>query len=353
MLYKQPSNLEDNLEKRYEDDNTILHMVAKYRIGEGYATLAKTIYTLRSLINVKNEDGDTPLHLAAQEGNLDIVIILLGYAESAETYADKDTLFDDTVLTLAAAGGYAHIMLRLLRYEKIKEVADQANRDGYTALHYAVLFYNRDPAMKDVVYKLLKLPGVVDNLLSCRDEYMRTPLWIAINKNNTEVLGVMLLALLRRSQNINDCIEELDLSNRLISCMIKAAIAVQSRCTAAPLRYKNIEFWLFAGVGFEDNYVTNFVNIMNDVIAGCNKLADSDRLSLISRFDQYSQEIDNMAIPGVPSLKTLSAYTVARDLRQLKKRPSSCEIYRECPRELGTLVCTTRRNRLKRLATEG
>ena len=59
---------------------------------------------MRELLDGRNNDGQTPLHLACQEGHLDVVRILIAYGASLELIDNEGR----TPLDLAA--GHEHVL---------------------------------------------------------------------------------------------------------------------------------------------------------------------------------------------------------------------------------------------------
>jgi ankyrin repeat protein len=89
-------------------------------------------------VNLKDEDGLTPLHLAAISGQTEVVKLLLDHGAQIEVIDDQT---GGTPLHFAAQRGHAHTAAALLRGGAPIEVADL---NGQTALHLAVQKFQRE-----------------------------------------------------------------------------------------------------------------------------------------------------------------------------------------------------------------
>ncbi|KAJ7348064.1 hypothetical protein DFH08DRAFT_1080216, partial [Mycena albidolilacea] len=81
-------------------------------------------------INQANEDGVTALHLALEQGHLDIVQLLIKHGASVDQ-ANKNGL---TALHLALWAGHLDVVWLLIEHST---AVNKANKDGLTALHLA------------------------------------------------------------------------------------------------------------------------------------------------------------------------------------------------------------------------
>ena len=170
-----------------EEDMTPLHFAAMeghlgivllfFRIGEergGWSELAKMIMD-------QDRDEQTALHLAVENGHIDIVRACLD--RGANVNFVKANLI--TPLHLACTSGQLEIVQILLQHEADIEAKNALQE---TPLHRAALF-NR----VTIVDFLLECAAVID----CRDKDKETPLMMAVRKNNVETVELLL------SQNAN------------------------------------------------------------------------------------------------------------------------------------------------------
>jgi hypothetical protein len=66
-----------NMSEVDDDGNTFLHLAANLRPGERSETIAKAILEKMQVIDIKNNDGETPLHIAYRSNNDFVVQQLL------------------------------------------------------------------------------------------------------------------------------------------------------------------------------------------------------------------------------------------------------------------------------------
>ena len=124
-------------------------------------------------INVQDEQGFTPLHLASGKGHTEIVEFLLNHGADIES----EIRVGETPLMLAA--WYA----KDGKYETIKALlehgakANHKNEDGATALHRAAMYSG-----KEVINLLISYGADVN----AREEYQVTPLHQAAMLKNIE-----------------------------------------------------------------------------------------------------------------------------------------------------------------------
>ena len=134
--------------------NTLLHVAAQF----GQADCVNWILQLRSpssLLQMPNEKGDTPLHLAAREGHLTVVKNLINAAKQLQegdterggtiickamlrmTNEDKDTALHEAVR-------YHHPEVVKLLIQEDPEFTYGANNEGNTPLYIAAEWGFRD-----------------------------------------------------------------------------------------------------------------------------------------------------------------------------------------------------------------
>ena len=95
--------------------------------------LVKQLLQAKAQVNIRDADGNSPLHLACQYGHVDVVKNLLKY--NANTTAANNTL--QTPLHVAATFLQTRIMSILLK-ENSEHMIRAEDSAGATALHYAV-----------------------------------------------------------------------------------------------------------------------------------------------------------------------------------------------------------------------
>ena len=93
--------------------------------------------------NVAQGDGLTPLHLAAQEGRLEIAEILLGAGANVEA---KTRIGDYTPLHLASGGAHASVVNALI--EAGADPGAVTTRTGVTPLHFAAKAMNGEGVVR-------------------------------------------------------------------------------------------------------------------------------------------------------------------------------------------------------------
>lgn len=101
------------------NQNTVLHVAAQFG-NHKYVKIILENSLSSSLLRCLNIDGETPLHIAAREGHLDIVKALIDCAKRPD-YEEVES-----------GGGVA------------KEILRATNKDNDTALHMAVRNHHSD-----------------------------------------------------------------------------------------------------------------------------------------------------------------------------------------------------------------
>ncbi|KAL0005494.1 hypothetical protein SO802_013055 [Lithocarpus litseifolius] len=134
--------------------NTILHLAVNY----GEKEVAKQILNLdQSLLNETNDKGDTPLHIAARLGDVEMATLLVGKMEKQDvehgmkhlTIENKDD-GKDTTLHVAVRNG--HLEMVKLLIEKYPSLASKTNKANESPLFMAV-----DREYYNIAYEILKL----------------------------------------------------------------------------------------------------------------------------------------------------------------------------------------------------
>ncbi len=133
-------------------------------------------------VNAPNRNGDTPLHLAVQENNVDVVKRLL-QSDGLNVNA-KDDEYGRTALHWAISMGYEDVIRILLRNVNI--LINIQDNEGRTPLHYAVDDDKDDP------YMLKALLNDSSFNINVKDKRGQTVLHRAIIRKNVNMLSQLL-----------------------------------------------------------------------------------------------------------------------------------------------------------------
>ncbi|XP_047439714.1 serine/threonine-protein phosphatase 6 regulatory ankyrin repeat subunit C-like [Mugil cephalus] len=167
-----------SLDVRDIEGQTALHLAAQ----RGFSTCVDVLLKHQASYTLKEHKHKwTPLHAAAAEGQVDCLLLLVNGEQSADIIDSPDTQ-GQTALMLAALGRHTDCVHVLL--EK-KAKADAADKQGFTALHRAAML-----GSEDCVSALLEHGASA----LCRDSQGRTPLHLAASCGHTELLHTLLMA---------------------------------------------------------------------------------------------------------------------------------------------------------------
>uniref|UniRef100_A0A668AB57 Ankyrin repeat domain 52 n=1 Tax=Myripristis murdjan TaxID=586833 RepID=A0A668AB57_9TELE len=167
-----------SLDVRDIEGRTALHLAAQ----RGFTQCVEVLLKHQASCTLKDYKHKwTPLHTAAAEGQMDCLLILVNRKEMADIIDSTDDQ-GQTALMLAALGSHTDCVHILL--EKGAQ-ADAADRKGRTALHRAAMV-----GSEDCICALLEHGASA----LCRDSQGRTPMHLAASCGHTELLRSLLNA---------------------------------------------------------------------------------------------------------------------------------------------------------------
>ncbi|KAM8917822.1 serine/threonine-protein phosphatase 6 regulatory ankyrin repeat subunit C isoform 2-T2 [Spinachia spinachia] len=170
-----------SLDVRDIEGRTALHLAAQ----RGFATCVEVLLRHNASYTLKEHKRKwTALHAAAAEGQIDCLLLLVSGEQSADIINSPDTQ-GQTALMLAALGRHTDCVHILL--EKGAE-ADAADRKGFTALHRAGILGSEDGVSALLEHGASAL---------CRDSQGRTPLHLVASRGHTKLLGTLLKAAMK------------------------------------------------------------------------------------------------------------------------------------------------------------
>lgn len=170
-----------SLDVRDIEGRTALHLAAQ----RGFVSCVEVLLEHQASFTLKEYKRKwTALHAAAADGQMDCLLLLVNKEQSADIIDSPDTQ-GQTALMLAALGRHTDCVHILL--EKGAK-ADAADKKGFTALHRAAVLGN-----EDCVSALLEHGASA----LCRDSQGRTPLHLAASCGHTELLRSLLKAAMK------------------------------------------------------------------------------------------------------------------------------------------------------------
>ncbi|TKY48461.1 Ankyrin repeat-containing protein [Spatholobus suberectus] len=173
------AELHELLAKQNQDGETLLYIAAEY----GYNDVVREMIQYYDLADagIKARNGFDALHIAAKQGDLDVLKILMeAHPESSMTVDPSNT----TALHTAAIQGHTEIVKFLL--EEGSSLATIARSNGKTALHSAA----RNGHLQVVKALLEKEPGVATRT----DKKGQTALHMAVKGQNLAVVEELIKA---------------------------------------------------------------------------------------------------------------------------------------------------------------
>lgn len=159
---------------------SLLHRVAH----KNYTQIAMTCMDLGESpdIDMKDQEGSTPLHMAAMHGQKDVAYFLLEQGAQVESQNKAGM----TPLHMASRSGSAEVAMLLLQQSKLQKEAkhiDSTDKEGATPLHTAA-----DHGKKKVAQVLLDKRAQVQ----LRNNDGMTPLHVATRRGHTDVASLLL-----------------------------------------------------------------------------------------------------------------------------------------------------------------
>jgi ankyrin repeat protein/serine/threonine protein kinase len=159
-----------------DDGSTPLHIAAQ----EGYAEIVKILLERGADPNTENKDGWTPLHIAAKEGHVDVVRVLL----ERGAYPNAKNNYGGTPLHIAEQEGHVEIVKLLLEHG--------ANPNAKTNGGWTPLYDAAQKGHVEIV-KLLLEHGANPNAKATGFYFHdQTPLHIAAQKGHVEIVKLLL-----------------------------------------------------------------------------------------------------------------------------------------------------------------
>uniref|UniRef100_A0AAQ4NW16 Ankyrin repeat domain 52 n=1 Tax=Gasterosteus aculeatus aculeatus TaxID=481459 RepID=A0AAQ4NW16_GASAC len=169
-----------SLDVRDIEGRTALHLAAQ----RGFATCVEVLLKHNASYTLKEQKRKwTALHAAAAEGQIDCLLLLVSGEQSSDIIDSPDTQ-GQTALMLASLGRHTDCVHILL--EKGAK-ADAADKKGFTALHRGIL------DSEHCVSALLEHGASA----LCRDSWGRTPLHLVASRGHTKLLGTLLKAAMK------------------------------------------------------------------------------------------------------------------------------------------------------------
>lgn len=148
---------EPNRLRQFTQGNTILHVAIQHRQRDMATEILEREPTL---LCGSNENGDTPLHIAAREGNLDLVYLLLASrnhtseeGDAVQRLLEMTNKEGDTALHDAIRNGPVTVVEFLLK--ACPELTLTVNHAGESPLFVAV-----DYCFPEAACKILQIPGI-------------------------------------------------------------------------------------------------------------------------------------------------------------------------------------------------
>ncbi|KAH7573037.1 hypothetical protein JRO89_XS03G0055900 [Xanthoceras sorbifolium] len=168
---KNPNILEDKLTK---SEDTALHIAASDGETAVVSHLVEKLGANASnILEIKNEIGNTALHLAASRGNVDICHCIASKHPSVVASRNNES---ETPLFLAALHGKKEAFLCLNHFSQKKDTSSCRKRNGDTILHAAISGEFFSVAFQIIQYYPALLNSVNENGL--------TPLHVLASKPN-------------------------------------------------------------------------------------------------------------------------------------------------------------------------
>lgn len=245
------------------------------------------------IINLRDDLGNTALHVACYRGYLPVVEILI---DASPSLAMLVNYHGDTLLHLAVAGfkspgfcrldKHAELMKQLVseKIVKTREIVNLKNNDGRTALHVSVI----DNVQVEVVELLMSLPSIDLNVC---DVDGLTPLDL-LKQRSRSMSSNFLIKRLISEGGVNG---ELISNNYESSCSMqplqKIQIGVNGTSPGTSFRIPDAEIFLYTGI--ENASDANYVQTSPESYSCSSELSNSDGGS--SPYNNKSNPVNNTA----------------------------------------------------------
>jgi ankyrin repeat protein len=182
LILQAKEDIKTLLEEKFDvnavdnDANTALHLAAE----NGYLEIVELLLNNDARVNAKNIEINSPLHLAAKNGRLNIVKLLVSRGSTIDAANSNEI----TPIHIAAQHGYSEIVHFLLEKKANHRAVDKKEN---TLLHYAV-----EAGLLDIVDLLLErnFKRDVKNMgITTTDGIPggNTPLQLAVKKGYLEI----------------------------------------------------------------------------------------------------------------------------------------------------------------------
>lgn len=123
--------------------NSAFHICAEYNNTESLSLMIKNPEFIDNIFMV-NKEKETPLHVAARNGNIEVLKIFLGKfydgtLDGRESYLMAKDKNGRTAFHLAAIAGFHNIVYYLLKDLKLSFLTELGDNSDNTAMHFAAM----------------------------------------------------------------------------------------------------------------------------------------------------------------------------------------------------------------------
>jgi ankyrin repeat protein len=175
LLDRRPAPDKDAFDM--EEYNTPLHLAAWFN----HRNIVKMLIKESAQVNVKNKNRDTPLHHAAELGQIKVMELLL---EDGKAEVDIKNIKNSIPLHLAALNGHLEAVELLLKYKSNANTKDLA---GETPLHKAINPHNSQNNSLQIISFLIQHGSDVN----AQDDSGNTALHKSSEDNYAQIVYVL------------------------------------------------------------------------------------------------------------------------------------------------------------------